>query len=358
MNKSWLSFFAAFLSLAISLGAAEWLARRYLPEVNDSHVIRIRDVLEIHHHPVTLREPLPEPDPDALRIMFLGDSFTWGSCGPEETFPRLVETYFKNGAVPGVAPRNVQVFNLGVVSYSPSIYGILAKEYLPKLKPHLVVIAVDDSDPQDDLLYARTMVKDAQGLAVSARPYLEGVPKWMEPLAYHIKLLRLSCSVLQQRIGSRFLTPDEIRQKDLLSFANRYEHYKPEKAKKWEPAFKATGDLLLAIDRYIRSQGSLAVILNYPYAPLVTRDYCIQWRKQFNLGADKLYDPAFHAFLRGFAQANKIPYYDFTPAMKGMPDLEGMFWEENGHYSGKANAVFAREIVRFIAPLMHEGARL
>ncbi len=352
MKQSWHLFLTAFLSLAVSLCAAEWLSRRFLPEVNDSHVIRVRDVLEIRHHPLVLREPLPEPDPSAVRIAFLGDSFTWGVCGPEETFPRLVQAYFRNGSVAGVPPRNVQVFNLGNVSYSPGIYGILAKEYLPKLKPHLVVIAVDDSDPQDDLLYGRTMVRDGQGLAVSVRPYLEGVPEWLEPLAYRVKLVRLTCSVLQQRVWSRLLTPDEISQRELLSFANRYEHYRPEAVDKWRPAFETTADLLLALDRYIRSQGSLAVILNYPYAPLVTRDYCLQWRKQFKLGADTLYDPAFHEFLRGFARAHEIPYYDFTPAMKGMPDLAGMFWEENGHYSGKANAAFAREIVRFIDPLM------
>jgi hypothetical protein len=29
-----------------------------------------------------------------------------------------------------------------------------------------------------------------------------------------------------------------------------------------------------------------------------------------------------------------------------------MHWEENGHFSGKANAPFAQEIVRFLAPLL------
>jgi hypothetical protein len=135
----------------------------------------------------------------------LGDSFTWGSCDAKDTFPRLVQTYFRDGTVPGVPPRNVQVFNLGTVSYSPSIYGILVKEYVPQIKPHLVVIAVDDSDPQDDLLYARTMIKDAQGLPESVRPYLEGVPEFLLPLAYRVKLIRVTCSVLYQRIGKYFL---------------------------------------------------------------------------------------------------------------------------------------------------------
>jgi hypothetical protein len=352
MNNRWLSILITFLSIAVSLAAAEWCCRLFLPEINDSHVIRIANVLEPHHHPLTFRETPAAPDPAAFRIMFLGDSFTAGACDANETFPYLVQTYFRSGAITGIPPRNVQVFNLGVVSYSPSIYGILVKEYFPQIKPHLVVIAVDDSDPQDDLLYARTMIRDAQGLPVSVRPYLEGVPKFLLPLAYHVKLVRVTCSVLQQRIGKYYTSPEQAESEKLLSFANRYEHYKPEEAAKWENAFAKTGELLLAIQRYVRSQGSQIVLLNYPYAPAVTRSYCLEWRRQFNLGADQIYEPVFHACQRRFAEANAIPYYDFTPFMRALPDLQGMYWEENGHFSGKANDLFAREIVRFLAPLL------
>jgi hypothetical protein len=47
-----------------------------------------------------------------------------------------------------------------------------------------------------------------------------------------------------------------------------------------------------------------------------------------------------------------IPYDDSTPFMRELPDLEGMYWEENGHFGGRATALFAQEIVRFIAPLL------
>jgi hypothetical protein len=352
MNNRWMLIFIMLLSAAVSLAVAEWCCRRFLPEINDSHVIRITNVLENHHHPQYLREPVPLPDPDAVRIIFLGDSFTAGVCAAQETFPHFVQTYFRDGTVSGVPPRNVQVFNLGTVSYSPSIYGILVKEYVPRIKPHIVVIAVDDSDPQDDLLYARTMIKDAQGLPVSVRPYLEGVPNFLLPLAYRVKLLRVTCSVLYQRIGKHFRSAAQAESDQLLSFENRYAYYKPEEAAKWEKAFLKTEGLLLAIQHYVSSQGSQIAILNYPYAPAVTRSYCREWRKQFNLGADQIYEPVFHAFQRRFAESNGIPYYDFTPFMKAVPDLKEMYWEENGHYSGKANALFAQEIVRFIAPLL------
>lgn len=353
MNNRLLLLLISLASTLASLAMAEWLCRLYLPEINDSHVIPVTNVLEKHHHPVTLRAPLADPDPGAFRIIFLGDSFTWGICQDvQDTFPYLVQKYFRDGAVDGAAPRNVQVFNLGTASYSPSIYGILIKEYFQQIKPHMVILAVDDSDPQDDLLYARTMIKDEQGLAVSVRPYLAGVPKFLLPLAYRVKLVRLICSVLYQRIGKHFRSAAQAESDQLLAFENRYAHYEPEEAAKWEHAFSRTGDLLLAIHRYVRSRGAQTVILNYPYPPAVTRAYCLEWRKQFNLGADRIYEPVFHAWQRRLAEANAIPYYDFTPFMRARADLQGMYWEENGHYTGKANALFAQEIVRFIIPLL------
>lgn len=352
MINRWLLILITLLSSAASLAMVEWCCRRYLPEIKDSHVIPVTNVLEKHHHPLVLREPLAVPDPDAIRIIFFGDSFTWGLCDAKDTFPHLVQTYFRDGTVSGVPPRNVQVFNLGTVSYSPSIYGILVKEYVPQIKPHLVVIAVDDSDPQDELLYARTMIKDAQGLPVSVRPYLEGVPEFLLPLAYRVKLIRVTCSVLYQRVGKYFISPEQAESKQLLSFANRYGYYRMEEAAKWENAFSMALDLLSAIHRYVRSQGSQLAILNYPYAPSITQSYCLEWRKQFNLGADQIYEPVFHSYQRRFAEANAIPYYDFTPFLRAMTDLKGMYWEENGHFTGKANALFAQEIVLFIAPLL------
>ena len=80
MNNRWLLILITVLSTAISLAAAEWCCRHYLPEINDSHVIPVTNVLEKHHHPQYLRGPLPDPDPDAVRVIFLGDSFTAGVC--------------------------------------------------------------------------------------------------------------------------------------------------------------------------------------------------------------------------------------------------------------------------------------
>ncbi len=178
---------------------------------------------------------------------------------------------------------------------------------MPQIKPHLVVIAVDDSDPQDDLLYARTMIRDAQGLPVAVRPYLEGVPEFLLPLAYRVKLIRITCSVLYQRLGKYFKSAEQVTSDQLLAFENRYAHYRPEEAPKWENAFAKTEELLLAIQRYVRSQGSQTAILNYPYAPAVTRSYCLEWRKQFNLGADQIYEPAFHTYQRQVCRSQRDP---------------------------------------------------
>jgi hypothetical protein len=105
-----------------------------------------------------------------VRIIFVGDSFTWGMGVKDRStnaFPPLVGKYFSDSSVPGVAPRAVQTFNLGTVSYSPSIYGVVLRDFAPVLNPDIVVLGLDDSDPQDDLIYRSMLRTDDKGLPLS-----------------------------------------------------------------------------------------------------------------------------------------------------------------------------------------------
>ena len=177
---------------------SEYCCRRFLPEISDTSIVQISDVNERYHHPLALSEPLAEPDPDSFRIIFLGDSFTHGICEPQYSFPHLLQEYFNNGSVAGIPNRRVQVFNLGSHSYSPTIYNIILSDYAPKLKPHLVIVAVDDSDPEDDFLYQDLVITDERGFPIAAYPRMPGVPQWLEHTGRKIKMVRLFCGVIDK----------------------------------------------------------------------------------------------------------------------------------------------------------------
>ena len=65
------------------------------------------------------------------RILLLGDSFTWGIAADpiSNCFGNLLE---KEG---------FQVFNLGIPGTDPAQYTALAKRYIPKLKPDIVLVS-------------------------------------------------------------------------------------------------------------------------------------------------------------------------------------------------------------------------
>jgi lysophospholipase L1-like esterase len=337
--------------MAVTL--AEIGARRWLPEVSDTIIVRLQEASERYHH--AARFTVPPADPHATRIAFLGDSFTYGMGPRESAYPHLVEEAFREGSVAGVPARAVQAFNLGTPSYSPSIYGVVLRDWAPVIRPDLVVIAVDDSDPQDDYWYRTMLERDADGLPISVYPALVGVPHWLVPVARHVKLLRLTLGL----IHTRGLT---IRADPFDQFASpteRLAHYDPARAAAWAPRFDYSIDLIDAMVRYCRRHDIPVAIVNYPYPPAVTTRHCLAWRKGFGLDASRLYEPAFHAAQAEYARAHDVPYYDFTPTLRQRSDLDGVldgvYKEDDGHFTALGNALFAQELVRFLAPLLPPG---
>lgn len=82
---------------------------------------------------------------DKYRVLFMGDSFTYGVGLPyEETFICLIDSELEH--------KNVEVLNAGVVSYSPAIYWKKTEYLLSKtgLRFEHLVVFLDISDIQDE----------------------------------------------------------------------------------------------------------------------------------------------------------------------------------------------------------------
>ena len=57
-----------------------------------------------------------------------------------------------------------------------------------------------------------------------------------------------------------------------------------------------------------------------------------------------------------FASARSIPYYDFTDYLRLLPELDGIFNDEDGHYAEKGYELLSQELVKFLRPLVDEIA--
>lgn len=117
--------------------------------------------------------------PGEFRILVLGDSFTEAMNLPlEESYPRLLEKYL-SGRISG----NVKVINAARAGASPAYYIHLADFYNSVLKPDLVIVQINQSDFDGDMLnpaFNFYAVKTAAGFKTIRNSPWENTPQLPE----------------------------------------------------------------------------------------------------------------------------------------------------------------------------------
>ncbi len=86
----------------------------------------------------------PPPGPDVHRVLFVGDSYTFGSAVAEgDAFPHVVAAELQARAVPAVA------INAGVPGYNSEQTLVWLRELLPRHRPRHVVLGfvMNDAEP-------------------------------------------------------------------------------------------------------------------------------------------------------------------------------------------------------------------
>lgn len=136
--------------------------------------------------------PFPEKKPDTFRIMVIGDSMTYG-YGVEEKFTytsllsdKLNETY------------RVEVINLGISGWQSEDILKVLRDYLPPLKPDLVVYGMVHNDFLPSLVGQYT-----------SRGYAFPIPAWLEKfLVERTGLARLTADAYDAALRSLHLRKD------------------------------------------------------------------------------------------------------------------------------------------------------
>jgi hypothetical protein len=84
--------------------------------------------------------------PGSCRVIIMGDSFIYGNnVSQEGTVAVQLERLLRENISPGI-----EVFSLGVPSYSGVQYSVLADMYFDLLQPDIVIVAVDQGDFEED----------------------------------------------------------------------------------------------------------------------------------------------------------------------------------------------------------------
>lgn len=123
-----------------------------IDRLTNERVVWARPDPKFHHIGDGLHR-LAFPKPEALterRILVIGDSFAMGErVGEKNRFGTLLQRELGD---------SVQVDVLAVTGYSPVIYQNVLDAAFQQAKYRAVVIAVDQTDPVDDLIYAEDVL--------------------------------------------------------------------------------------------------------------------------------------------------------------------------------------------------------
>ncbi len=113
------------------------------------------------------REFYPKVNDGSYRVMILGDSFVWGyNAHDHETLGVNLEKILKKKI-----HNNIEVYSLGVPSYSGIIYKGIARTYFDLLKPDLIIVAIDQNDFFDDQAREKLFEKDDNNQPYYYRKY-------------------------------------------------------------------------------------------------------------------------------------------------------------------------------------------
>ena len=109
-----------------------------------------------------LREPASPKPPNLFRVFVMGDSHVEGLTDNRDTMPAHLERqltgYFKDQS------KEVEVFNLGVSSYSTIIYLVMLRKLVLNMEPDLVIVNMDHTDIVDDWIYQSLARYDNDGI--------------------------------------------------------------------------------------------------------------------------------------------------------------------------------------------------
>ncbi len=100
--------------------------------------------------------------PGHFRIVIIGDSFMFGwNANQEETVAVRLEKLLQEHV-----SDKIEVLSLGIPSYSCVRYSMLTKIYLDYLDPDMLIVAVDQSDFEEDLNRIGDYILDEKGVPV------------------------------------------------------------------------------------------------------------------------------------------------------------------------------------------------
>jgi peptidoglycan/LPS O-acetylase OafA/YrhL len=260
----------------------------------------------------------PDPQPQSVRIMTLGDAFTSAEgVNTDESWPRLLERELnaKYGA------KRVQVLNFAITGYGPSQFEAVARAFVPRFKPDLVIIGFFVKD-YGDVLRSDDAMRAAIGFD------LPPLPAWKRVLLmYHARKL-LQITVLEPL--NEFVTGAPRSQGYALGNLAYFERSRTDLTSTAPPLVERRLASILAVDR---QSGSRTVIVMIPASVQVCSPRELPYfPTTLDLGNAARFDMDLpQRETRAIVRHLRIPAYDLRPMLTSLRECPYQPW--NMHWT-------------------------
>lgn len=297
-------------------------------------------------------EPMTIEKPEGtFRILLVGDSFMEGeSVNLDQTAAQTLERELTE-----TTGKQIEVVNMGVMSYSPVIYQRVIEDKGLPLDPDLVIVAVDMSDFQNDYAYAKDLDENGNFRNILFQQKM-GQPHVALPVVNsRVKFWLRTHSVLYTEAADRtkqFIRkvkhipePTVFKVNDPASdphFATRSEEnvYRREM---WEQF----GLSLVKIDKLLKESETPWLAVIYPYGHQTAADEWGRGRLRNGFEAGKIYPAEAAKVLVEFGKENGgFRVINLVEAFRlaAIKNTEPLFYPDDGHFTPPGHKVFAEAI--------------
>ena len=306
---------------------------------------------------------IPKP-PGTLRILMMGDSYTFGfPVRDEETFCHLIQEGLRAQGLP------VEVVNAGVSGYAPTLHYVSLRDQFLEFQPDLVVLWYDLGDIQEDAWFQKNIVSDGQGRILRVDPsYVNGrYDRWGQIVEH---------SMLAKYINNKlFRTVWKIKELGLIPYLSLAIQGKRSKVAIAEKHRRELSPDLASLDRFLlvretstpemlqpywalnvkyltmmrellAERGIPFVLGVYPYGMVAGPDQWVPGREFWGFEAGRTYsaDPALRLFTQFTAGQGMLllnTFGGFQEAAK----TQKLYYGEDGHMTPAGHRVLAEQVV-------------
>lgn len=285
---------------------------------------------EIQTNSFGLRGPEPAvPKPhDVFRILFLGDSFTYGwNVKPKDRFSEKLQSRLE-------APtgKRFETVNAGLISYCPLLSYLQYKHHLHILEPDLLVLSFDMSDLQDHQDYKIRTTFDEVGRPLFCQEPTLGQPRGSAPDLLFFRWMGIGHANTAYIEGH-----------------GRYDWTRDGESKDWTSEAREALMPAKHLADLLNTQNIPFALATYPQPWQADRQATPWLREWLGVGENTIHteDKPFH-MIEAFAKQQGIAHFNVTPSFRNHPDTSSLYFQDDIHFTPKGHALYAANLAKFL----------